>query len=767
VDKLSEVITPVNTGLVGRPDEFGAATLPAPEEAEATGPDEAPAGADHVPEAGADDGDTGLDQKTACRVVLDSLGRAGLAVHYGWRDVPPDCRFLALESCPFCHVKDGLASRCGVIVRADGGLVGRCARDPTVGWPRFREYLKWGPEPPPVSYVLGMDSSGPYGASPEGMYVLSSSNKDIIRKPLTNFVARVVAESVRDDGAERRSVFVVEAEVDGKVSRFPVPADRFESLDWVLPNLGPRALVHPGPGVKDLARAAIQLFSTDAATETVYTHTGWREHGGEQVYLHSGGAIGAGGPVSGVRVDLGGPLERYRLPEPPDGDDLCAAVRASLDLLGAARDGLTVPLFDAVYRAPLGSTDFSLHLTGPTGEGKSTLAALALQHYGAGLDAGHTPANWSWTANAIEGLAFLAKDAVLVIDDFAPGGTAQDATKLHREADRLFRNQGNNAGRGRQLPHGDLRPVRPPRGTILSTGEEVPRGQSLRARLLVLEVSPGMVDWRAVTRLQNAAAAGRFAAAMAGYLKWLAGRYDEVRREMPVKVRELRGRAAEAGMHRRTPGIVADLQFGVEAFARFAVDSGALTGPEAEALCARSWRALGAAAAHQVTLQLASEPARRFVDLLNAALVSGRAHLAARSGGQPPGATGWGWRQDGFESWQPRGDRIGWVAGDTVFLEPEAAYAAAQRLAHDGGELLAVSNTTLFKRMHERGMLAVVDAGRNRLTVRKTVERKNREVLCVRAAMFGLGETPDEEEDAEDEDAAWGAPRNAGGRRGG
>jgi hypothetical protein len=46
-----------------------------------------------------------------------------------------------------------------------------------------------------------------------------------------------------------------------------------------------------------------------------------------------------------------------------------------------------------------------------TGRFKSEAAALAQQHFGAGLDARHLPANWSSTGNALEALAFTAKDA--------------------------------------------------------------------------------------------------------------------------------------------------------------------------------------------------------------------------------------------------------------------------------------------------------------------------------------------------------------------
>src|SRR6185436_13476176 len=112
------------------------------------------------------------------------------------------------------------------------------------------------------------------------------------------------------------------------------------------------------------------------------------------------------------------------------------------------------------------------------------LAALAQQHYGAGMDSRHLPASWSSTGNSLEGLAFAAADALLVVDDFAPGGTTADVARMHREADRLLRAQGNRSGRMRMRADATLRPPKPPRGIILSTGEDVPRGQSLRARLL-------------------------------------------------------------------------------------------------------------------------------------------------------------------------------------------------------------------------------------------------------------------------------------------
>src|SRR5262249_37675306 len=189
----------------------------------------------------------------------------------------------------------------------------------------------------------------------------------------------------------------------------------------------------------------------------------------------------------------------------------------------------------------------SLHLAGPHGVGKSEWAALCQQHYGAGLDARHLPGSWSSTANALEGLAFAAKDALFVVDDYAPRGAAGDRQRLERDADRLLRAQGNRAGRQRMRADGSLRPARPPRGLIPSTGEDVPPGQARRGRQFVLEAWAGDVPLAGLTPHQHAASAGRYAQAMAGFIRWLAPQYADLRSRLPGERAALRDRAlAEA-----------------------------------------------------------------------------------------------------------------------------------------------------------------------------------------------------------------------------
>jgi hypothetical protein len=455
--------------------------------------------------------------------------------------------------------------------------------------------------------------------------------------------------------------------------------------------------------------------------------------------LHAGGGISYsedhGWTVPGLRVRLPDPLAGYTLPKPNMGLQLIKAITAARKILRVAPLRITVPCFAAVWRAALGGADFSLFLVGPSGAGKSEIAALLQQFWGRTMDARHLPANWASTANCNEALAFHAKDALLVVDDFAPGGGQFDVVKLHREADRLLRGQGNSSGRGRMRADVSLRPPKPPRGLIVATGEDTPRGVSLRARMEVLDVSPDDVDWKVLTECQKAAGDGVHAQAMAGFLCWLAERYGDVRRKMPSRVKALRAKATVTSQHKRIPAITGDLYFGLELFAEFAVDVAALGKKEAAKLLEEGWKALGEAAEAQAAVQAGSDPVQRFIELLNAALAAGRAHVANKTGEKPDHPEIWGWRHQ-ESGWQPRGDRIGWVDAETLYLEPEMAFTVAQRLGQEGGEPLAVGSKTVHKRLYQRRLLKKIDEKRRRLTPRVTLEGKVREVLHVHARLL-------------------------------
>jgi hypothetical protein len=595
--------------------------------------------------------------------------------------------------------------------------------------------------PPPEEERDGERIVGAYKETPGGIIHLRDTREGRVETPLTNFAARLVGNVAEDDGAEIRRILEVRAVLKGRALTARLTPEKFVAMGWPIELLGAGALVYPGQSAKDHARAAIQIFSEDLPERVIYAHSGWREHDGRMVYLHAGGAIGAQGAVPNVEVALPGDLTRISLPEPPTGDGLVAAIRASLNVASVAPESLTLPLLAATYRAALGGTDFSLFLVGPTGIGKSELAALVQQHYGATLDARHLPASWSSTANALEGLLFAGKDSLVCVDDFAPGGNQSDVQRMHRDAERVLRGQGNHAGRQRMTADARLRVAKPSRALPLITGEDVPRGQSARARALILEVGPGDIRWPRLAVAQRHAADGIYAEAMSGFLRWVAGQYGTIQTTLAAETLRLRDLAAASDAHRRTPGIVASLGAAWRLFLDFALECGAITKPNAEAAWRRCWLALGQAAAAQAQHQAASEPTARFVELLTSALSSGKAHVAAPNGNAPEGAKGWGWRsavvgtgEFARQEWRPQGARVGWVDGADLYLDRDAALAEVQRLGQVMGEGIAVTGQVLAKRLHERGLLASTDQTRETLTVRRTLEGKQRRVLHFAAA---------------------------------
>jgi Domain of unknown function (DUF927) len=592
----------------------------------------------------------------------------------------------------------------------------------------------------------------PYVATPKGLAWLKNTNSGVVATPLTNFTAQIVSEQLRDDGVEVQRSYEIAAILNGHTYHFPVPASHFSSMGWTAEHLGAQAIVYPGFGLKDHARAAIQFLSGQVATYQVFTHTGWRKVNGLWMFLHGDGAIGPTGQLRDVTVDLPEALQQFRLPDPPARDDLRSAVRVSLEFLEVAGDPVTVPMYCSIWRAVLSMADYSAHLSGPTGSGKSELAALAQQHFGARMDARHLPGSWSSTANALEGLAFAAKDVLLVVDDFAPTGSVADIQRMHREADRLLRAQGNLSARLRMRSDSSLRVPKPPRSLILSTGEDIPKGQSLRARLMVVEVppaGPGGVNWERLTVCQGHAATGRFAQAMSGFLRWLASQHEDMQPRLAEQVAALAIKAQSIGQHQRTPYNVASLALGLHYFLRFAAEMDALSESEVDDLWQRTWRALTTVAAAQADYQASSEPTHHFLQLLAAALASGRAHVAAPDGSVPASPQSWGWWKTVAGTgdyqrieWRPQGLRIGWVQSDDLYLESDAAFAEAQRLGREGGEALSVTLQTLKKRLKEQGLLASTESvgGRERLEVRRTLEGNRRTILHLRSSTLVVPE---------------------------
>jgi hypothetical protein len=571
----------------------------------------------------------------------------------------------------------------------------------------------------------GNHEQSDYETRDNGIYWKKFTQNGFTWIRLSNFTAAITEDvKLDDDSGKIERHFIIE----GSRGRADVPAEKYDGMSWVTREWGSRAVITPGSYHKEHLAVAIKTLGT-AVERTVFTHLGWRRIGDQLVYLHGGGAISANGPIGGVEVNLSNTLAQFVLPPVTD---LSAAIRSSLALLDVAPAHIVYPLWGAVFRAPLGAfapVTVTVWLAGPSGVLKTSTALIGQAHFAPAIST-RSCANWTSTANANERLAYLAKDALMLVDDFAPRGSPYEVSRMHAIAERLIRAQANQAGRNRMNPDATLKMEMYPRCGLLCTGEDVPRGHSLRARMVVIEVGKDDVNRVKLTTLQHEAEAGLIAQAMAGYIAWLA-RQDQ----STFKSRERELRAETTGSHLRTPENIASLMLGVETGMRFAVESGALSEQAAQAHQVEAWGALTKLAEGQEHFLRSERPADRFKNLLQSVLSSGRAHVTTVEGGEPYYREALGWREvawkGGGDSGEPpepvyrgQGRRIGWVDGDYLYLIPDAAYSEVQELARTQSASLEVTQDTLWRRLDEAGLIAQKDTGRLTIKVQTSEGRK-------------------------------------------
>ena len=551
---------------------------------------------------------------------------------------------------------------------------------------------------------------------------------------LCNFTARIVQEHTLDDGAERKKVYLIKGKTAGGIE-FPevmVSAMDFPSMNWVSINYGTTAIVEAGQAIKDHLRVAILVLSTDIRKITAFAHTGWRQIDDRWFFLTASGAISGEGLDEAVTVNLQKSLAPYDLKVPPHSVE--DAFKATLRLLDLAPRKINLPLVCSIFRAPLAEflpIDFDIFITGRSGSYKSELAALMQAHFGAGFNRLNLPGNWTSTSNMMEKMAFLLKDVIFTIDDFVPGHSHYSVADLHQKAERLIRGQGNRTGRGRMNADGSLRPTYFPRGLMVMTGEDVPKGLSLNARLLVVELRKEDVDLKVLSELQTSAASGLLAATMFYFIKWLGPQIDELRGYLEQRKVQLRDEALRmVQSHTRTPDLIASLMIGFEIFLTFGIDCQVMAEDEAVKLRDQAWEILIAVDATQKEMQIESDPVERFLSILKSAFLSGSAHLESLAGGQPTQPQLWGWKEtesnQGQSSIRAQGKMIGWKDSSALFLLPDALWEVVQTIATRQNNHLTTTPITMRKRLAERKLI-ITKEGKN--TIKKNIQSVKHRII--------------------------------------
>lgn len=561
-----------------------------------------------------------------------------------------------------------------------------------------------------------------YTNDPTGIAYEYTNRNGRQRQQITNFGATIKEAIEIDNGQTVETRFTVELVQPGRKRLVDVPAKEFKSGNWTI-ELGWNAIVYPGMNATAHMITAIQSLSADVAERKIYAHIGWRElEDGETGYLTASGAITANGLRTDVAVRLTGPLERYCLPEPPTGNALIEAIRSLLRLRTIAPPQIADIAFAALVRSVIQDANYSIFFKGRTGSGKTEHAALLSQCFGPGLDAQHLPVSFESTENYIRAVVNRAHDAIAVVDDFR----RVDGKNNDKIADGIGQGAGNHSGRGRMNADTSLRAEDKPHGTVIMTGEDTPKGESLKARMVILEYQMASIDFDVLTICQRDARAGMYASATAGYVQWLARDLEGHRARLKELAERFRsGVRADGVPHARTATATADLLAGLCIWTAFAVESGAITEAEAEEIELSTANALRDVIDDQAAELKHSNPVDMFHAALHALISSGQAHIAALDNTPPDRPLAWGWREvkvgDGSD-YRAQGPCIGWIdKRGSVYLEWSSAYTAVQKQAVSIGNKLPLTEATLLKRVNERGFILSRDESRNMLKKRITV----------------------------------------------
>lgn len=563
------------------------------------------------------------------------------------------------------------------------------------------------------------------------------------REVMANFTAEIVEETHIVDGINRSVKLRIVGEQQApddpdkprksgsepdtvKLPAVDISADDFPSMGWVLSAWGVRCVIRPGQSIKDDLRAFVQLRSRPKVI-TIYRNTGWAKlDDGQRGYLHAGGAITRTGNRPSVRVQLSPELSRYDLSS-ADPKVFAKAAKASLDLLNLTRQEVTWPLLAATVAPLYGPVDFAVHISGRTGTFKSELVSLFQSHYGPAMDARHLPGSWSSTANAIEAQAFYCKDALYALDDFVPTGTSWQVRAYQTNADKIIRAAGNQAGRARLTDLSSLQTTMYPRSLILSTGEDTPEGHSVRARMLILELSPGDIDPKELSKAQ----ANRpiFCGTIAELARQQAGEPTEITKLVETYRAEFNGIG-----HTRTPSMLARLVASAEVWIASLVAAKVIDSSRAGKLKRQAREAIAAAGNRQQFYLEDADPTDQFSAAIRQLLASGGGHLRSLNGGVPKNAPLLGWSEETslgeMPTFKSRGPCIGWVnwQSDELFLEINVGYNAVRKAS---GNELTLSKQTMFKRLKDSGLLVRSDDARQRNTIRITAEGHPRQVIAL------------------------------------
>lgn len=541
------------------------------------------------------------------------------------------------------------------------------------------------------------------------------------------FGSLAILEEIRKNDGEGSALFLKVQGVteSGRVlSPVIVKASELASFNWLADAYGSAIIPAPTQSAKQKLYAGLMMTGRQAIQKKVHTATGYIfENNKPAAYIHAGGSINGSDTLE---AELNGNLRQYIMTGTSSApEDLKTAGRASLQLLEAHGAGVVYPLFSFVYLAPLlpiindalGNAGFCMYLQGKTQSGKSTLAALALSHFGR-FDAMTPPTSFNSTSNYINELAFYLKDCILWIDDFHPQGTKREADKQAQIFQNIARAAGDHSQRGRLTSSAKLQALHRPRCLFLATGEDVPQiGQSGIARLFTLQVSKTRED---ITALRKNARDGVLSRAMSDYISFIISHYEDVKAQFLALYNTASDIAIKDFSENRLSNQAALLYASALLYLCYAAESGIITEAEAKDYKNKFNKYIFRAAESINNELFSTDPVQMYMKALRNIIASGRRYIIDLEAEENTG-----FYQS--QSLGATGDVIGWKDTYFYYMDTNTSFAAVTDYYKAEGVYFSISPKMLNRELYENNY--VIGSGLKDPTTPKRINGKINRVL--------------------------------------
>jgi len=347
------------------------------------------------------------------------------------------------------------------------------------------------------------------------------------------------------------------------------------------------------------------------------------------------------------------------------------------------------------------------------------------------------------------------------VDDYHPAESRREAEAMAQVASRLLRGMGNQASRQRMRRDTTMQDELPPRGLALATGELLPQGHSNSARMFLVSLPPLSPDdvrahGIALTGAQHQR--GLYAHAMAVYLQWIAQHWRTLAASLPGRLADLRSDAATAGAHAREPGQVAYLQLAWETFTQCALEHGAISADERQAILTETTTLFLTAVEVHAAILRREQTVPRFLDALRDGFAAKQVYLRGTRDPIPDEPEQWGWtpttQWDGnarehVPSFDPKHAALLGYADDTcLYLIPKALEQYLHQAAKAESRVWPGDMTTLLRELEGAGAIRTAKNAKGHVDreLQKKIQRCNQRLIHLWRTAVELPDTGTMEE---------------------